>query len=248
MAKFSKLQWALASSITKRAREAVRAAKKINAQTGIVYSFPTIPNREQLRKMDTEQARIILDDLSNIKSEQDLRVRNRGGGNFLTNYDVDKFRSDFIRNEERKSRLREKLDISATAGTMGTEQDVLTRPARLPNMRDLPEDFEKIRKRVERQSAYNYESEMNSIFRSNYFKGLETNLGPEYAAYIRELTASLSDEDFYVIAGSNIELEIQFVYMTAGEEIEAYKDRISDVWEESINYYLDKQEIGDNDG
>lgn len=246
MAKFSKLQWALASNITRRAREAVREAKRLQSQFGIVYNIPKIPNRELLRKMNTEEARIILDDLSNIKSEQDLRVRNRGGGNFLSNYDVDKFKSAFTRNEERKSRQREKLNISTTTGTMGSEQDVLTRPARLPNFSDLPEDFEKINSRVQRQAAYNYESEMNALWRNNYLKSIQNGLGPEALDTIIEITSFLNDEDFYIISASNPELEINFNYPTSGEDTYAYIDRIIEAWESAIESKR-KYDTGDGD-
>lgn len=234
MAKFSRVQWALASNILKRARNVVKDAKRNEVNSGILYNLPKVPNREQLRKMSTDEASIILQDLSIIRDESDLRIYNRGGGNFLSNYEVERSRSAVSRNEERKRKLRERLNISTTEGTMGSEADTMTRPSKPFDYSNLPEDFKTINERIIRQSMPSYEQDMNKQYRDNYFRGLTTQYGIDRAMVIYELTKSLSDEDFFILSASNAELEINFYYYGSPEEANDYFNRIYQEWESLI--------------
>lgn len=202
----------------------LKKARAIQREANAIYkdrlvTQVKIPTIRELEKMNYTDAVKLMGDLRKINRPGDLVKKVRGQGYAASDYEVKRARRMAKEAEERKAELRERLTPEEEAVYMGSEYVTNLQPKKYDFEKSYKQaDFDRIVRRLERETSEKRRQEQQDLFLTNYYNGIISVFGDMNPEEIDDLFRRLSDispEDFEYYVGTNELLSLDFVYDTA---------------------------------
>ena len=208
----------------KRYLNTLKKARAIQREANAIYkdrlvTQVKIPTIRELEKMNYTDAVKLMSDLRKIKRPGDLVKKVRGQGYVASDYEIKRARRMVKEAEERKAELRERLTPEEEAVYMGSEYLTSLQPKEYDFEGSYKQaDFDRIIRRLERETSEKQRQEQQDIFLTNYYNGIISVFGDMNREEIDDLfrrLSGLSPDDFEYYVGTNELLSLEFVYDTA---------------------------------
>lgn len=202
----------------------LKKARAIQREADAIYkdrlvTQVKIPTIRELEKMNHTDAVKLMGDLRKIVRPGDLVKKVRGQGYVASDYEVKRARRMAKEAEERKAELRERLTPEEEAVYMGSEYVTNLQPKVYDFEGSYKQaDFDRIIRRLERETSEKKRQEQQDLFLTNYYKGVMSVFGdmnPEEIDDLFRRISRLSPEDFEYYVGTNEFLSLEFIYDTA---------------------------------
>lgn len=202
----------------------LKKARAIQREANAIYkdrlvTQVKIPTIRELEKMNYTDAVKLMGDLRKINRPGDLVKKVRGQSYVASDYEIKRARRMAKEAEERKAELRERLTPEEEAVYMGSEYVTNLQPKEYDFEKSYKQaDFDRIVRRLERETSEKQRQEQQDLFLTNYYNGVISVFGdmnPEEIGDLFSRLSGISPEDFEYYVGTNELLSLDFVYDTA---------------------------------
>ena len=136
-----------------------------------------IPTMKQLEKMPYEDIKNIMSDLRNLNRPSDLVKRAHTGGAIYSPYEEKQIRRQHEQAEKRRAERRALIPEEKIPGLMGSEFETQTRPMKDDIENSTQKDFEKIAKRLAKETSIAEQQAKSERYYSNYLVGVYNTFG-----------------------------------------------------------------------
>lgn len=201
----------------------LKKARAIQREANAIYkdrlvTQVKIPTIRELERMNYTDAVKLMGDLRKINRPGDLVKKVRGQGYVASDYEVKRARRMAKEAEERKAELRERLTPEEEAVYMGSEYVTSLQPKEYDFESSYKQaDFDRIIRRLEKDTSEKHRQEQQDLFLTNYYNGVISvfgNMNPEEIDDLFRRLSAISPEDFEYYVGTNELLSLEFVYDT----------------------------------
>lgn len=228
MAKLRKSQRESYKKTLANARYLKNEAKQIY-KNKLLYDV-YIPTLKQLEKMPYEDIKNVMHDLRNLSQPIDLVKESHAGGAIYSVFEEKKIRRQHKQAEERRAERRALLPEEQIPGLMGSEIETQTRPIKLNIENVGQKEFERIAKRLEKETSEEEKKRKSETYYSNYMAGIYNLFGE--MADLDEIYSKLEqipDESFDMITGMYEYLAMDFWYSDPSTLQERYNSFMEDL-------------------
>ena len=199
----------------------LKKARAIQREANVIYkdrlvTQVKIPTIRELEKMNYTDAVKLMGDLRKINRPGDLVKKVRGQGYAASDYEIKRARRMAKEAEERKAELRERLTPEEEAVYMGSEYVTSLQPKQYDFEGSYKQaDFDRIVRRLVRETSEKQRQEQQDLFLTNYYNGVISAFGDIHSDEISRLFSKLSQvsaDDFEYYVGVNELLSLDFIY------------------------------------
>lgn len=221
----------------------LKKARAIQREANAIYkdrlvTQVKIPTIRELEKMNYKDAVKLMGDLRKINRPGDLVKKVRGRGYAASDYEIKRARRMAKEAEERKAELRERLTPEEEAVYMGTEYATSLQPKEYDFENSYKQaDFDRIVRRLEKETSERVRQEKQDIYLANYYNGIMAVFGDTHRDEIEGLLSKLSrilPDDFEYYTGVNELLSLDFIYDDA-TVLEARFNSFISAWEDVLS-------------
>lgn len=136
-----------------------------------------IPTLKQLEKMPYADIKNIMSDLRNLNRPSDLVKRAHTGGAIYSPYEEKQIRRQHEQSEKRRAERRALIPEEKIPGLMGSEFDTQTKPMEDDIEHSSQKDFNKIVKRLAKETSVAEQQRKAKMYYSNYLAGVYNIFG-----------------------------------------------------------------------
>lgn len=136
-----------------------------------------IPTMKQLEKMPYEDIKNIISDLRNLNRPIDLVKKAHTGGAMYSPYEEKQIRRQHKQAEKRRAERRALIPEEKIPGLMGSEFETQTRPMKDDIKNASQKEFEKIAKRLAKETSIAEQQAKSARYYSNYLSGVYNIFG-----------------------------------------------------------------------
>ena len=136
-----------------------------------------IPTMKQLEKMLYADIKNIMSDLRNLNRPSDLVKRAHTGGAIYSPYEEKQIRRQHEQSEKRRAERRALIPEEKIPGLMGSEFDTQTKPMEDDIEHSSQKDFNKIAKRLAKETSVAEQQRKAQMYYSNYLAGVYNIFG-----------------------------------------------------------------------
>ena len=136
-----------------------------------------IPTLKQLDKMPYADVKNVMRDLRNLTRPSDLVKKAHTGGAAYSLFEEKKIRRQHKQAEERRAERRALLPEEQIPGLMGSEIETQTRPLKLDIENVSQKEFERIAKRLAKETSAEEQKRKSEEYYSNYMSGVYNVFG-----------------------------------------------------------------------
>lgn len=221
----------------------LKKARAIQREANAIYkdrlvTQVKIPTIRELEKMNYTDAVKLMGDLRKINRPGDLVKKVRGQGYAASDYEVKRAYRMAKESEERKAELRERLTPEEEAVYMGSEYVTNLQPKEYDFESSYKQgEFDRIVRRLERETSEKRRQEQQDLFLTNYYNGIISVFGDTNPEEIEDLfrrLSGLSPDDFEYYVGTNEFLSLEFVYDTA-TDLQSRFDSFISAWNDVLS-------------
>lgn len=172
-----------------------------------------IPTLKQLEKMPYADIKNVMRDLRNLNRPSDLVKKAHTGGAAYSVFEEKKIRRQHKQAEERRAERRALLPEEQIPGLMGSEIETQTRPLKLDIENVSQKEFERIAKRLAKETSAEEQKRKSEIYYDNYLSGIYNLFGE--MADLEEIYSKLQQipsDMFDVVTGMYEYLSMDFWY------------------------------------
>lgn len=194
-----------------------------------------IPTMKQLEKMPYEDIKNIMSDLRNLNRPIDLVKKAHTGGAMYSPYEEKQIRRQHKQAEKRRAEQRALIPEEKIPGLMGSEFETQTRPMKDDIENASQKEFEKIAKRLAKETSIAEQQAKRERYYSNYLSGVYNIFGDK--ADLDEIYEKLTfiPYDMFDAATEIYEyLNMDFWYRdphTLQERYESFKEQLDEAIE-----------------
>lgn len=153
-----------------------------------------IPTMKQLEKMPYADIKNIMKDLRNLNRVSDLVKRAHTGGAMYSPYEEKQIRRQHEQAEKRRAQRRALIPEEQIPGLMGSEFETQTRPMKADIENVTQKEFERIAKRLAKETSIEEQQKKSEIYYSNYLAGIYNLFGD--MADLNEIYSKLTQIPF----------------------------------------------------
>lgn len=136
-----------------------------------------IPTMKQLEKMPYADIKNIMKDLRNLNRPSDLVKRAHTGGALYSPYEEKQIRRQHEQAEKRRAERRALIPEEKIPGLMGSEFETQTKPMKDDIEHSSQKDFDKIAKRLAKETSLAEQQRKAQMYYSNYLAGVYNIFG-----------------------------------------------------------------------
>lgn len=136
-----------------------------------------IPTMKQLEKMPYADIKNIMSDLRNLNRPSDLVKKAHAGGAMYSAYEEKQIRRQHEQAEKRRAERRALIPEEKIPGLMGSEFDTQTKPMKDDIENSNQKEFNKIAKRLAKETSVAEQQRRAQMYYSNYLSGVYNMFG-----------------------------------------------------------------------
>ena len=136
-----------------------------------------IPTIKQLEKMPYADIKNIMSDLRNLNRPSDLVKKAHAGGAMYSAYEEKQIRRQHEQAEKRRAERRALIPEEKIPGLMGSEFDTQTKPMKDDIENSNQKEFNKIAKRLAKETSVAEQQRRAQMYYSNYLSGVYNMFG-----------------------------------------------------------------------
>lgn len=136
-----------------------------------------IPTKKQLEKMPYADIKNIMTDLRNLNRPSDLVKKAHAGGAMYSLYEEKQIRRQHKQAEKRRAERRALIPEEKIPGLMGSEFDTQTKPMKDDIENSNQKEFNKIVKRLAKETSVAEQQRRAQMYYSNYLSGVYNMFG-----------------------------------------------------------------------